>query len=62
VTTKTILEKAVGIKRYLREQNNGQAKRESEELWNPSRRRQQQLWEVWFLFTKSELRLGFGAD
>jgi len=25
------------VKEYLREQNNGQAKRESEERWNPSR-------------------------
>jgi len=35
VTTKTILEMAVGIKRYLREQNQGQAKRESEGTLKP---------------------------
>ena len=35
MTTKTILEMAVGIKRYLREQDQGQAKRESEGTLEP---------------------------
>jgi len=55
VTTKTILEMAGGIKRYLREQNQSQAKRESEGSRSNSRR-------CGFCFYESKHRLGFGAN
>jgi len=51
------------VKEYLREQNNGQAKRESEKRWNPSRsKRWLRLKARTTIFLKMGRNVRFRAD